>query len=95
MEEIKIHTEQAQIHIGNYRSTQKQVESREWAKDITFLKDKTDYTEHINSKLPQLYDQILPSSLRKNAFLGSSLHTFIDDWNGSFDNGRSTYSGFT
>ena len=42
MEEIKIQEEHAQTYIGNNRSTLKQEELREWAKDITFLKDKTD-----------------------------------------------------
>ena len=49
-------------------------------KDITFLKDKTDYTLHIQNKLPRLHDQVLPSSLREFAFLGSNLRTFIQDW---------------
>ena len=47
MEEIKTQEEHAQTYIGNHRSTLKQEESREWVKDTTFLKDKTDYTLHI------------------------------------------------
>ena len=65
---------------GNHRSTLKQEELREWARDVTFLKDKTDYTLHIQNKLPRLHDQALPSSLREFAFLGSNLRTFIQDW---------------
>ena len=79
MEEIKTQEEHAQTYIGNHRSTLKQEELREWAKDITFLKDKTDYTLHIQNKLPRLHDQVLPSSLQEFAFLGSNLRTFIDD----------------
>ena len=47
LEEIKTQEEHAQLYIGNHRSTLKQEESREWVKDTTFLKDKTDYTLHI------------------------------------------------
>ena len=79
MEEIKKQEEHAQTYIGNNRSTLKQEELREWAKDITFLKDKTDYTLHIQNKLPRPHDLILPSYLREFAFLGSNLRTFIED----------------
>ena len=80
MEEIKTQEEHAQTYIGNHRSTLKQEELREWAKDTTFLKDKTDYTLHIQNKLRRLHDQVLPSSLQEFAFLGSNLRTFIEDW---------------
>ena len=80
IEEIKTQEEHAQSYIGNHRSTLKQEELREWARDTTYLKDKTDYTSHICDKLPRLHDQAFPSSLREFAFLGSNLRTLIDDW---------------
>ena len=43
-------------------------------------RDKTDYTLHIQNKLPRLHDQVLPSSHLEFAFLGSNLRTLIEDW---------------
>ena len=69
MEEIKTQEEHAQTYRGNHRSTLKQEELREWAKDTKFLNDKTDSVLHIQNKLPRLHDQVLPSSLQEFAFL--------------------------
>ena len=81
VEDINYNKEQAMSHTGIHKNTLDQSDFREWATDITlFLKDKTDYLQHIRRCLPILHDEIIPSSLRELAFLGPSMPTFINDW---------------
>ena len=69
-------------HIGIHKGTLDQSNFREWATDTSsFLKDGTDYSQHIQRCLPRLHDEIMPLSLRELAFLGPSMQTFINDWN--------------
>ena len=64
-----------------HKETLEQSELREWATDTSsFPKDETDYSEHVQRKLPRLYDEVLPSSLRECAFLGPSMQTFTNGW---------------
>ena len=81
VEDINYNEEQAMSHIGIHESTLDQSDFREWATDTTlFLKDKTDYLQHIQRCLPRLHDEIIPSSLRELAFLGPSTRNFKNDW---------------
>ena len=50
------------------------------AMDLSHIHNNVDYTRFIHEKLPRLYDQIIPSSLREIAFLGQMLRPFISDW---------------
>ena len=82
IEDIKYSEEQVMSHIGIHKGTLDQSNFREWATDTSmFLKDGTDYLQHIRRCLPRLHDEIMPTSLRELAFLGPSMRTFINDWN--------------
>ena len=73
-ENINYNKKQVMSHIRIYKSTLDQSNFREWATDTPlFLKDKTDYLQHIQRYLPRLHNEIMPSSLRELAFLGPSM----------------------
>ena len=50
------------------------------AMDLSHIQDNHNYTEFIQEKLPQLHDQIIPSSLREMAFLEPMLQASKPDW---------------
>ena len=69
-------------YIRIHKGALDQSEFRKWATDTyLFLKDKTNYLQHIQRCLPRLHDEIMSSSLRELAFLGPSIQTFINVWN--------------
>ena len=50
------------------------------AMDMSHIQDNRDYTKFIQEKLPQIHDQITPSSLREMAFLEPILQASKSDW---------------
>ena len=50
------------------------------AMDLSHIQDNHNYTKFIQEKLPRLYDQIIPCSLREMAFLEPMLQASKTDW---------------
>ena len=63
LHEIETNKESVNFYIKEENTSQEDTIMLEIAMDMTHIKDKTDYTRHINEKLPRLHDQIIPSSL--------------------------------
>ena len=80
LHEIEVNKDSVNFYIKEEDTFQGDSIILEEAMDISHIKDKQDYTKHINDKLPRLHDQIIPSSLREISFLGPMLETSISDW---------------
>ena len=61
-------------------TTEQNLSMLDVAMDLSRICDKKDYTKLIPEKLPQLHDQIIPSSFREIAFLEPMLQRSISDW---------------
>ena len=80
LQEINTNSESVNFYVNQEDTFQQDEIIFEIAMDMSHIKDKEDYSSHINTKLPRLHDQIFPSSLREIAFLGPMLDVSISDW---------------